>query len=76
MSLKLLEMKTSVFTEADLKEVDVDLKQAVLYSGLCTEVVPTVISGKRTFCFSNYTIQVKHPALSLCYTHMISNNLT
>lgn len=76
MSLKLLEMKTSVFTVADLKEVNVDLNEAVLYSGLCTEVIPTVISGKRTFCFSNYTIQEFMAALYVFLMfHLQSKNV-
>ncbi|XP_014859152.1 PREDICTED: protein NLRC3-like [Poecilia mexicana] len=57
MSFKMLEKNTNVFTEEDVKDVALELNEVVVFSGLCTELVPTAITGKRTFCFSHYTIQ-------------------
>ncbi|PWA20476.1 hypothetical protein CCH79_00003725 [Gambusia affinis] len=57
MSFKMLEKNTNVFTEEDVKDVSLELNEVVVFSGLCTELIPTAISGKRTFCFSHYTIQ-------------------
>ncbi|MED6289818.1 hypothetical protein CHARACLAT_006870 [Characodon lateralis] len=57
MAFKMLEMNTSVFIEEDLKEVDLQLTEVVIFSGLCTELNPAAFSGRRTFCFSHFTIQ-------------------
>ncbi|KAM4589485.1 protein NLRC3-like [Fundulus diaphanus] len=57
MALKMLEVNTSVFTEKDLKEFDLDLKEVVVRSGLCTELNPEGLSGRRRFCFAHFTIQ-------------------
>ncbi|XP_017286505.1 protein NLRC3 [Kryptolebias marmoratus] len=57
MALRMLERNTSVFFEENVKEFDLELKEVVVWSGLCTELCPTVTPGKRTFCFSHFTIQ-------------------
>ncbi|MEQ2165028.1 hypothetical protein GOODEAATRI_012757, partial [Goodea atripinnis] len=57
MAFKMLEKNTSVFIEEDLKDVDLQLTEVVIFSGLCTELNPAAFSGRRTFCFSHFTIQ-------------------
>ncbi|KAM4742411.1 NLR family CARD domain-containing protein 3-like [Anableps anableps] len=76
MSLKMLEKSTSVFTEEDVKDVDLELDEVVVYSGFCTELIPTIIPGKRTFCFSHYTIQEYMAALYVFLAfHLDSRNV-
>ncbi|XP_038123854.1 NLR family CARD domain-containing protein 3 [Cyprinodon tularosa] len=57
LAFKMLQANTSVFFEEDLKELELDLTQVVMFSGLCTELPPKASSAKRTFCFSNFTLQ-------------------
>ncbi|XP_054885013.1 protein NLRC3 [Poeciliopsis prolifica] len=76
MSFKMLEKNTNVFTEEDVKDVSLELNEVVVFSGLCTELVPTFITGKRTFCFSHYTIQEFMAALYVFLAfHLDSKNV-
>lgn len=59
LALRMLERNTRVFFEEDVKELDLELREVVVWSGLCTELCSVVSPGKRTFCFFHYTVQVK-----------------
>ncbi|XP_056139491.1 NLR family CARD domain-containing protein 3 [Lampris incognitus] len=56
MALKMLEKNTNVFSEEDVEEVGLGLKEVTVFSGLCTEL-PTVASHQREFCFIHFTYQ-------------------
>ncbi|XP_019950742.2 protein NLRC3 [Paralichthys olivaceus] len=55
MALKMLERKTSVFFEEDLKHYYLEVTEVTVWSGLCTEL-PSA-EGRRTFCFIHFTFQ-------------------
>ncbi|XP_013863463.1 uncharacterized protein nlrc3l isoform X2 [Austrofundulus limnaeus] len=57
LALRMLERSTGVFFEEDVKELDLELREVVVWSGLCTELRSTGTPGKRTFCFFHYTVQ-------------------
>ncbi|XP_071781730.1 NLR family CARD domain-containing protein 3 [Centroberyx gerrardi] len=56
MALKMLEKNISLFSEEDLKEHGLKVKEVVMFSGLCTEL-PTAASNGKKFCFIHFTFQ-------------------
>ncbi|XP_068442028.1 NACHT, LRR and PYD domains-containing protein 6 [Clinocottus analis] len=56
MAFKMLEKNTNVFFEEDVKECDLKLTDVTVCSGLSTEL-PAAASGKRTFCFTHFSLQ-------------------
>ncbi|KAM6932910.1 protein NLRC3 [Xenentodon cancila] len=57
MALKMLERNTSVFLEEDVSEVDLQLTEVVVLSGLCTELSTASSGCRRTFSFVHFTFQ-------------------
>ncbi|KAM7399361.1 hypothetical protein PAMP_018637 [Pampus punctatissimus] len=57
MAFKMLERKTSVFFEDDLKEYGLKLTEVTVFSGLCTELPNAASDSRRTFCFIHFTFQ-------------------
>ncbi|KAK7883296.1 hypothetical protein WMY93_029470 [Mugilogobius chulae] len=56
MALKMLEQKSKVFAEEQMKEHGLDVNDVTVFSGLCTELLP-IVPGKRRFCFIHSTVQ-------------------
>lgn len=60
MAFKMLERRSSEFSEADLAEFGLKLLEVTVFSGLCTELLPSATASRgRRFCFQHYTLQVK-----------------
>ena len=59
MAFKMLERDTGVFFEEDVKDSGLKVTDVTLYSGMCTELAAAASDGKRTFCFTHYSFQVK-----------------
>lgn len=57
MAFKMMERKTSVFFEEDVKQCGLELTEVTVWSGLCTELPPAESDGRRTFCFIHFTLQ-------------------
>ncbi|KAM7413190.1 hypothetical protein PAMA_020524 [Pampus argenteus] len=57
MAFKMLERKTSVFFEDDVKEYGLNLTEVTVFSGLCTELPNAASDSRRTFCFIHFTFQ-------------------
>ncbi|XP_008308048.2 protein NLRC3-like [Cynoglossus semilaevis] len=57
MALKMLEKKTTVFSEEDLQLYDLRTTEVTVLSGLCTELTASDSDNRRTFCFIHLTIQ-------------------
>lgn len=60
MAFNMLERRSSEFSEADLVEFSLRLQEVTVFSGLCTELLPSTTDSRgRRFCFQDYTFQVK-----------------
>lgn len=60
MAFKMLERRSSEFIEADLAEFGLELLEVTVFSGLCTELLPSATTSRgRRFCFQHYALQVK-----------------
>ncbi|KAM4566848.1 NLR family CARD domain-containing protein 3-like [Odontesthes bonariensis] len=57
MAFKMMERKTSVFFEEDVKKVGLPLWEVVVSSGLCSELHTTASDCRRKFSFIHYTLQ-------------------
>uniref|UniRef100_A0A8D3BBZ2 NLR family, CARD domain containing 3-like n=1 Tax=Scophthalmus maximus TaxID=52904 RepID=A0A8D3BBZ2_SCOMX len=57
MAFKMIDRRTSVFFEEDVKECGLKLTEVAVLSGLCTELPAAVSDGRRTFCFIHFTVQ-------------------
>ncbi|XP_034460185.1 protein NLRC3 [Hippoglossus hippoglossus] len=57
MAFKMMERKTSVFFEEDVKQCGLELTEVTVSSGLCTELPSAESDGRRTFCFIHFTFQ-------------------
>ncbi|XP_034023647.1 NACHT, LRR and PYD domains-containing protein 6-like isoform X2 [Thalassophryne amazonica] len=57
MAFKMLEKKTSVFFEENIKDIGLKLTEVVVFSGLCTELPTSTSNGTRRFCFIDRTFQ-------------------
>ncbi|XP_056230690.1 protein NLRC3 [Seriola aureovittata] len=57
MAFKMLEKKTNVFFEEDVKVYGLNLTEVTVFSGLCTELTAATSNGRRTFCFIHLTLQ-------------------
>lgn len=47
-----------MFSEEDMRECDLNLLEVAVFSGLCTELPSASSSGRRTFCYVHFTLQV------------------
>lgn len=56
-----------MFFEEDMMECDLNLLEATVFSGLCTELPAEPSRGQRKFCYVHFTLQVKQ--------HRPSNNI-
>ncbi|KAG7226029.1 hypothetical protein INR49_018639 [Caranx melampygus] len=57
MAFKMLEKKTRLFFEEDVKECGLKLTEVTVWSGLCTELPAAASNGRRKFCFIHVTFQ-------------------
>ncbi|XP_053279528.1 protein NLRC3 [Pleuronectes platessa] len=57
MAFKMMERRTSVFFEEDVKQCGLELTEVTVWSGLCTELPSAESDGRRTFCFIHVTFQ-------------------
>ncbi|CAJ1065642.1 nuclear mitotic apparatus protein 1-like [Xyrichtys novacula] len=57
MAFKMLERRTTEFSEEDVKECGLKLTEVTVFSGLCTELPTAASDGRRRFCFVHPTIQ-------------------
>ncbi|XP_041851220.1 protein NLRC3 [Melanotaenia boesemani] len=57
LAFKMLEKKTSVFYEEDVKDYDLELREVVVNSGMVTELTTTAPDGGRSFSFFHFTFQ-------------------
>ncbi|XP_048878321.1 NACHT, LRR and PYD domains-containing protein 3-like isoform X2 [Brienomyrus brachyistius] len=79
LAFKQLEMEKSLFDEDDLKECSIDVTEASLLSGLCTEIFPgeDVASPRRVFSFVHLSVQEFLAAVYVfeCFTNRNKNLL-
>ncbi|XP_010733841.2 NACHT, LRR and PYD domains-containing protein 12 [Larimichthys crocea] len=71
LAFRQLEKGKLIFYEADLKECGIDVKEATIYSGVCTEVF--MMEGRRTrevFSFVHLTIQEFLAAVYVHHSYM------
>ncbi|XP_068443136.1 NACHT, LRR and PYD domains-containing protein 12-like [Clinocottus analis] len=71
LAFRQLEKRKLIFYEADLKECGMDVKEATIYSGVCTEVF--VMGGRRrreVFSFVHLTIQEFLAAVFVHHSYM------
>lgn len=74
MAFNMLERRSSGFSEADLAEFGLGLQEVTVFSGLCTELLPSATTSRgRRFCFQDYTIQVKLILLLCCFLWVLSH---
>ncbi len=69
-------MKGNVmFYEEDLKESGIDVTDASVYSGICTEIFKeeSVIHHRKVYCFIHRSFQEFLAALFVFYSHLIKN---
>ncbi|XP_018604042.1 NLR family CARD domain-containing protein 3-like isoform X3 [Scleropages formosus] len=57
LAFRQLEKESAVFYEEDLRQMDVDVQEVTLRSGLCTEIFKQEISQDREFCFVHLSVQ-------------------
>uniref|UniRef100_A0A3B4ZFB8 B30.2/SPRY domain-containing protein n=1 Tax=Stegastes partitus TaxID=144197 RepID=A0A3B4ZFB8_9TELE len=71
LAFRQLEKKKLVFYEADLKECGINVEEATIYSGVCTEVFTMEGNRKReVFSFVHLTIQEFLAAVYVRYSYM------
>lgn len=77
MAFKMLERRSSEFSEADLAEFGLELQEVTVFSGLCTELLSSATASRgRVFCFQHYTLQEFMAALYvLTMFHCSSRNV-
>ncbi|CAL1570270.1 unnamed protein product [Knipowitschia caucasica] len=75
MAMKMLEQRSPVFSEEDVKAHGLDVSDVSVFSGLCTELLPTS-SGQRRFRFIHNSVQEFMAALyAFTLFHVESKNV-
>lgn len=59
LALNLLQRNSHVFLEEDLRECELNVLEATVFSGMCTELPSASPRGQRRFCYVHVTLQVK-----------------
>lgn len=59
LAFNMLRRNSNVFFEEDMMECDLNLLEATVFSGLCTELPAAPSRGQRKFCYVHFTLQVK-----------------
>ncbi|XP_058490273.1 NLR family CARD domain-containing protein 3 [Solea solea] len=73
MAFKMIERKTSVFYEEEVKGCGLNLTEVAVFSGLCTELPAAASDTRRTFCFIHFTFQEFMAALYVFKAFHIDN---
>lgn len=65
LAFNMLQRNSSVFLEEDMMECDLNLLEAAVFSGMCTELLAASSRGQREFCYV-HGMQVKRHRPSNC----------
>lgn len=58
LAFTMLQRNSNVFFEKDVMECDLNLLEATVFSGLCTELPTASSRAQREFCYVHFTLQV------------------